>query len=317
MDLVLNELSHSLEWSDSQAKPIFDTFFAVCLSVAKDAKCKVFIKYSKCKNSNSIFQNDSNFLSWISSQNKEEKSRILSMLTGTPFILEYPYYKFENDYGHGIGYAFENEELLFSFQSDDKWKVNFLDIIQEQLNDNAEIITADEKIRNCHDEASKNFHQEFLSNKILYINDVNLNKIKTEITKGKLLWENRNSLFPHLIFCDSVKDYIQNIQSGDVLQNLISRLYQYEIYFRDWVDGDFEISKVKGKARLESETRINKHQELVVLCPDGENRTFSYHCNYGVKGFRLHFFPYIHKENEKNDDEIRKCIIGYIGKKIV
>ncbi|HFK5503060.1 TPA: hypothetical protein ACG0AG_001758 [Elizabethkingia anophelis] len=310
MDLILNELSHSLEWTEFQATPIFDTFFTVCLSIEKDVKCKVFIKYS-----NSIFQNDSNFQRWLSLQNKDEKSRILSMLTGSQFILEHPYYKFENDYGLGIGYAFENEDLLFSFQSDDKWKLNYLNIIHEQLDENVEIITTDEKIRNCHDSGSKSFHLEFLSNKILYLNDINLNKIKKEITKGKQLWENRDSLFSHLIFCDSVKDYIQNIQSGYVLQNLINRLYQYEIYFRDWVDGDFEISKVKGRPRLESETRINNYQELIVLCPDGKNRTFSYHCNYGVDGFRLHFFPYIPENNETG--KARRCIIGYIGKKII
>lgn len=63
--------------------------------------------------------------------------------------------------------------------------------------------------------------------------------------------------------------------------------------FENWSDGDFEISKLKGNPRLESVTRIRKHTELLILCPDGENREFSFHCNYGFSDFRLHFVPFI------------------------
>ena len=306
MMLVLNELSYcgNLVDSEFQAKSLYDKLFNICLGLEKELKTKILFTYSKSL-TEEFFHADFPFLKWLGSQNSEEKTSILSMLTNRPFNHDYPYYKVLDKEGKGIGYAHENEELLMSFESEEQWKVNVLDITQELLNEETEVIEINRlQVRNCHDETSKAFHLEFLKEKLKY-NDISA---LAEIITGKLLWTRRVELFPNLLFCDTTEEYIKGI-SGSVLQNLLQRLNEYEKYFNNWKDGDFDLSVLGGRPRRESETRErNFKNELSIKCPDNLSRFFTLHCNYGFSDLRLHFFP---------DVNSRKCFIGYIGKKIV
>jgi hypothetical protein len=303
--VVLNELSYSgiLVRKEEQAKLLYDLLFKTCLNIESDLRIKLHFSYSKSLQEE-VFHHNFPFLKWLGAQTRENKTSILSMLTNQPFIHDYPFYKVFGSEGKGIGYAYENEELLISFQSHENWKTSILSIVQESINEETEQIeTATLCIKNCYDETSKDRHLNFLKDKLQYDDISTLN----EIVNSRLLWERRDTLFPSLPFCDSTEEYIKSI-SGSVLQNLLKRLNEYEKYFTNWKDGDFDPSKLGGRPRLESDTRIkNFGKQLMINCPDGEERLFSFHCNYGMHGFRMHFFP---------DVKSRKCIIGYIGKKI-
>jgi hypothetical protein len=304
MILVLNELSYSITESETEASLWYDTLFDLCITIEKEFKIKLSIEYSESIK-NTPFNHQLTFEKWLTQKDKNIKSSILSMLTKNQFIPEYPYYKIDGEEGKGIGFAYENDEVLISFITDDKWKVNSLSITQELLSENGDdIINNFFEIRNCFDLESKKFHNSFIHEKVLLVKD----SIFLEIVDGKKLWQKKQELFPSIEFCENTSEYLNNL-GGMALKNLLRRLKEYEAYFSQWVSGDFDITKIGGNPRLESESRINNFKnELMIQCPDGLNRLFSYHCNFGLDGFRLHFIP-----NYEN----RKCIIGYIGKKIV
>ena len=304
MELAVNELSYDTASSEGEAKTWYDTFFNTCLQIQKELKCEIFLKYSiSPKESNLHLEYP--FMRWFDGQSQDSKSYILNMLVQTPLIQDYPYYKVYGVEGKGIGYAYETGDLLISIKSHKKWEVTFLRITQEALDEGAdELLTNTKDLNHCFDYDSSAVHRDYIA---LRVSDIGKNRLK-EITNGKILWEQRARFFPNLIFCDAVESEIRRL-AGDTLVNLRERLHAFQCYFSKWENGDFDYHAIGGDLRLESDGRIKKHnKELTIRCPDGNDRLFSFHCNYGIWGKRMHFFP---------DHNTRKCIIGYIGEKIV
>lgn len=305
MQLVFNELSYATAASESQAKNWYDELFNICLNLEKKFKTNLILLHSQSPKDYFIYPNYP-FIKWIKTLQKDDRSRVLSMLTNAPFIHDYPYYsvKITKKEGKGIGYAYENEEVLISFASEDQWRVSSLVVIMESLSDTGDFIDEEElSIRHCYDSTSTEAHQMFLESKLKKKRE----NIRKSVSSGVDLWCRKTELFPNLLFCSENQTFIESV-SGTYLANLVGRLGDYEEYFSNWTTGDFDISAVTGNARLESETRQTKfNRNLTIICPDGQRRFFNLHCNYGVWGYRIHFFP---------DSVTRKCIIGYIGKKI-
>lgn len=303
MVLVLNELSYANAQSDNQAKVWYDTFFSLCLGIEKKFKTKVSLKFSMGVNENALHPEYS-FMKWLTNQNKEDKSSVLLMLTKEQLIHDYPYYKAYQEEGKGLGFAYENDESLISFESSQNWLVNFIPVVQESLNENADIETEDLNLRNLHNIENSQFHDKFLENRLKTLKIL----VSSKISTGQELWDNRVELFPNLIFCDSTRDFLFE-SSKIIFKNLLKKFKEYDSYFADWINGDFDKNALSGNIRLESETRENDFaNQLTVFCPDGESRLFTLHCNIGIWGYRVHFFP---------DTTSRKCIVGYVGKKIV
>ena len=302
--VVLNELALT-KGSSVEVRLWYDTFFETCLSLAKELNTKMSILYTT-KLSDAILSNEMMFPKWLTSiENRDRKNLFLSMLTKSPLIFDYPYYYFETKQAKGLGYAFEKDLLPLSLNNHNKWNnleltLN-LELIDEELD---KIITDKVTVRNAWDKDSSFSHLIFLERALLGELLEEIRKLKS----GQELWRRREELFPSLLFCSVVENQLIKL-SGDVLLNLSKRLLEMDRYFTNWNEGDFDPQAFSGNPRLESTTRINKFaRQLSINCPDKVERLFSFHCNYGVDGTRLHFFP---------DAESRICWIGYLGKKIV
>jgi hypothetical protein len=304
MKLVINELSYGKTTSDVKAKQWYDTFFDECIAIEKEYKSKVTLIYS-LPISNHAFNSDYSFGSWINGLlDSDYKSSILGMLTQDPIIHDYPYYKVYGVEGKGIGYAFDTNELLISIQSDANWKVSTLKVTKESLNEETLDFESEHKnINNIHDKKSRLSHNAFILQKIKELSE---DKLK-ELTNGSILWKKCNIFFPNIVFCDSVETQIKFL-SGSSIVALRKRLQELQMYLSNWNSGDFDYKAIGGDARLESDTRISKYPALKIMCPDGKYRLFSYHCDWWLWGYRMHFYP---------DSNNHKCIIGYIGKKII
>ncbi len=302
MELVLNELSYAVALSESQAKSWYDNLFIeICLKTQKEFKTKLNLQHSL---SPKLFQfhESYSFEKWISELEKDDRSIILSMLTSEPFIQNYPYYKFNDEEGMGLGYAFENDGVLISFLSNNFWKSLNLAIVCESLSEDG-IEYEDFEVKNCFDEESVKSHYDHIKKVIDREKKINLNSI----ISGNELWKKKDNLFPNLIFCESNQGFIESL-SGQSLNKILIRLEEFNQYFMSWTNGVFDHTALSGKVRPESSTRETKYNtELTVKCPDGINRFFTLHCNYGVYGYRLHFCP---------DITSRTCYIGYVGRKI-
>ena len=304
MLLTLNELSYASAVSESQAKSWYDIFFETCLKIEKDLKIKLSITFSISPREFNFYPTLP-FIKWLHLQEKDNKSSILLMLTKAPIIHEYPYYKIGDLEGKGIAYACENENLLISFASNSFWESQWLSILKEQLNELGEIEQEELQIRNCYNSNFVEHHYPFIKIRLKHIKLKVLNGIRS----GVELWRDKTELFPNLIFCESTEFFLKNLTSdNELFGNLFKKLYEFDLYFSNWENGDFDKDALTGNVRLESDTRIRKYSNhLLITGPDNTIRLFSLHCDVGSWGYRMHFYP---------DTILRKCIIGYIGKKI-
>ena len=129
------------------------------------------------------------------------------------------------------------------------------------------------------------------------------------ISSGQDLWEQRVTLFPNLIFCDSVKDQLyKDPEKFHVLQ-IINRLNKLEQYFKTY-NGIYSHIELGLNARTESDTVKscrNLRNMRLFRKPNGEESYFFDHIGFSGKfsGGRIYFLP---------DDVNRICYIGYIGR---
>jgi len=302
MELALNELSLSKLEHFAQAVILYDTFFECCLKIEEIYKVKVGVSYSNQPQYFS-FHPDITFLSWLNSRRTDDRRSILSMLTSEQIVLNYPYYKVINLEGIGIGYAHENNLFCISFSTKEEWKNDYLQVNKIRIEDDS-FIEEQISLENLSNKESLDNHKNLVNQKLERVKNIFAEQIKS----GEELWVKREKLFPNLSFCGDLINSLKYLPGGKNLNNLLNRLMEMEKYFSGWETGAFDIKGISGDVRLESETRLNNYiNDMTFLCPDGIERVFSLHCDYGVWGFRLHFFP---------DPTSRKCLIGYIGKKI-
>lgn len=304
MRVVLNELSFE-DAVLGTAKSWYDTFFDSCISIGKELGSNISVVSTR-KPSEIILDEEMPFQKWISLISDLDKKRlIMSMMTREPILFDYPYYSFQESNAIGLGFAFENDLLPLSLNNNEKWRKIELPLRLEYIDESAdEVVTDEVNVKNAWDIESSLSHSDFLKRSILS----DANSLINEIQSGLQLWDRREELFPSLVFCTQVERQISNL-AGDTLKNIFRRLVQMNSYFSSWREGDFDRASIDGNPRLESTTRIRDFESsLTINCPDNEYRLFSFHCNYGIHGMRLHFHP---------DSEKRICWIGYIGKKIV
>ena len=133
-------------------------------------------------------------------------------------------------------------------------------------------------------------------------------RTKLMVSSGKELWEKRELLYPHLCFCDSVKEQLGEARISLHIQMIMERLQILEDYFKDF-DGRFDKNKVGYRCRGESET-VEKSDDLrrlrVFKTPYGKEEFFGWHISFaGNFPGRIHFIP---------DTEHGLGIVGYIGK---
>jgi len=89
---------------------------------------------------------------------------------------------------------------------------------------------------------------------------------------------------------------------------IVKRLSELESYYSTWKNGIFTGDNFPSKVTSESESRRGRFKmKLIIICPDGGAREFSWHLRYTPGAGRIHFAP---------DNSKRIFFIGYIGPKI-
>ena len=140
------------------------------------------------------------------------------------------------------------------------------------------------------------------------INDPNdwLIHIVNSINSGADLWERKERIFPSLIFCDNVRKQLHALNEGDpLLKQFVNKLFELEVYCKNWIDGPFDPNLLPFKVTTESTATLEAYgDDRKFRCPDGEDRIFSWHARLTPHARRLHFFP---------SADTRQIIIGYIG----
>jgi hypothetical protein len=199
----------------------------------------------------------------------------------------------------GLGAAYLYDSLAVSFDNSSEWDNHLIELdISEYSEEEKKIIRFTEKVKH----SSKLVHLDYLKE---WIED----KKKHAIPNGKLLWLKQKELFPHLRFCENVESQISFLTNvNPEFNQVIKRLFELENYCSMWKRGIFTGEGFPSKVTPESESRLKKFKDkLIIFCPDGETRLFSWHARYTPGAGRIHFAP---------DNSKKMIYIGYIGPKI-
>lgn len=189
--------------------------------------------------------------------------------------------------------AFEWDSYMVSFLSSEIWKDEWIEGKYLSFEADDQVV----KIRNCG-----------ILEHVEKVVEGERKKQQLIISSGFELWEKREQLYPHLIFCDSVKKQLEEIRVSVQIHNIMKRIQILEDYFSIY-DGEFNKDKVGFGCRNESES-VRKDQNLKeyrkFVTPFGKEEFFYWHLSFaGNYPGRIHFIP---------DAEHKVGIIGYIGK---
>jgi hypothetical protein len=123
-------------------------------------------------------------------------------------------------------------------------------------------------------------------------------------------WNNKEILFPNLVFCDRVWSQIEHLSINDDRFDLINKkLKKLNAFAGTWDQGAFDYKNLGLDNSPDTPTRIANTIDLRTFhCSEIGDRVFSLHIkwSFGREFFRLYYYP-----NEGN----RKVYIGYIGPK--
>ena len=199
-------------------------------------------------------------------------------------------------YGFGIAYLLES--ICISLPSAKVWNMNEIEVKTEWLNENGGLIS--KKVRIMH--ASNSSHIDLLAGWITQ-------RLKTGVVNGDDLWNRREELFPHLIFCDYVAKQIFPLQNGDpMFRQIVKRFFELQNYCSAWREGPFLPDQLPFKATVESEPTMQKYRgKRTFTCPGGNEITFTWHGRMTPGAWRIYFDPSIGPG---------MMHIGYIGQKL-
>lgn len=90
------------------------------------------------------------------------------------------------------------------------------------------------------------------------------------------IWQQKETWFPHLYFCEKIKEQMQAVLHGDPwLMSTVSRLHALEHFCKDWHEGAFDQNQIASKVTNESEATMKMFgDERTFLCHDGVQRVF-------------------------------------------
>ena len=199
----------------------------------------------------------------------------------------------------GLGVTFLLDALSVSLRSDPCWFESHLQVRVSQLDDGGEITDVFEPIPHASIIDHINTHLPWI-NKRLQVN------AQSDVHEGLDIWSHREEWFPHLYFCEQVKEQLQALNRGHlILLPILKRLYELESYCHNWLAGPLDHSKIVSKATPESAVTLEMYSlERTFRCHDGVSRVFSWHVRLTPGAWRLYFYPL---------PEEHKLIIGYVG----
>ena len=202
---------------------------------------------------------------------------------------------YSHEKAKGLGIAFLLDALAISFHSHSAWETSVLQLRFEQLRED-EVV--DDLILIKH--ASSKNH-------VLEHRDWIKKRAQMDIRSGADLWTHRESLYPHLHFCQAVATQLQALQYGDIhIKHIIKHLQILNEYCETWQGDAFSKQTIALDISTESQATLQQFSnERTFVCPDNVPRVFSWHSKVYFLNWRIYFYPI---EQEK------AIIIGYIGR---
>lgn len=304
--MILNELSMECEGKTlSEVDDIISKFLQVCHEISAKRDDREF--YYTMDFLGRKLVEGYGIYDWLKNDevSRDEKTYLRSMINRKQIIEKTQYSGSEvvvdvNGEGKsavGCLAAYEAEECVVSMATNSCWDTNAITAQYISLSEEPELIEKEIEVGNC----SCLEHVECL------VREEREREVRM-VSSGAELWEKRGSIYPHLVFCDSVRKQLLSVNNYLQIKMIKKRLGILEKYFATY-EGEFKKEDVGHGCREESES-VASNKELrgmrTFTSPYGEEEFFSWHISFaGDFPGRIHFLP---------DAEHKIGIIGYVGK---
>jgi hypothetical protein len=312
MQAFLNELSLPNLHSDDEVIDIFAK-----LGVSYQTARQHGISEIKIASSfyNHLFAPNYRYYNWLEDNKKtidsDLRTLLKSILGTTPVVDEIlDTYQRENELALemsidktsciGLGLASELvfNTVAFSF-ANMGWDLPVYNVsitqFQEDPNGNIIDVISESNSKNIEDITHINSHSEFI-----------IEEVKKTIESGNELWERKNSLFPNLDFCISVRNDLAGMNYNTLgFHSIKDVLFDIQNVAANMNGREIKPENFAAKTSKESETRLrNFKNELTKMCPDNNYRLFDWHCRFTPGAGRIYFFPF---------QDQNRILIGIIG----
>lgn len=200
----------------------------------------------------------------------------------------------------GCQLAYELEGVAVSFLSDDFWKSPVIEGIYRNIEDDGEIIEIEAEVRNVSCKENIDIFEQYYRQRSDIYN-------RKTFKSGNDILENKDALFPNLIFCDTALRQLRY----DVGSSEVSQVYKKLMELQreaELLNGPFR-AEYLTKATPESSITLQQfEEEHTFRLPDGRNQIFSWHIRFtGSYAGRIFFEP-VSGQNQ--------IYIGHIGQKL-
>jgi hypothetical protein len=191
----------------------------------------------------------------------------------------------------GLSTAFLADGLAVSLLSDDRWDVARVRVEKSWI-DGEKIEVRQLDVIHAGRLAHVETHAEWLR------------RIQTPPpTSGLDLWNQRESLFSRLDFCESAVDQIKNLGGdGPTFRAVVRGLQDLQNYCETWSSGGFDIHAFNNASGESRPTMQTYRDERIFRCPDGQHRVFEWHLKRG--NTRIYFIEF---------PTNRRLLVGYVG----
>jgi hypothetical protein len=206
------------------------------------------------------------------------------------------YFHFNLAESKGLGVAFLLQTLAVSFLTNTLWDNDNISITHEYFDEKENITSSLRDIKHC----SKTDH---VDSHVTYFNDLR----RSLISKCSEIWENREELFPNLIFCEKTRKQLTKGISSKYVHQIYDRLLTLNEYLNSWQTGDFNLTDFVANNNVdcshESDCTLRLYgDQRRFSIPNRGSEIFSLHIKTG--DLRFHFYP---------ESSSKKAYIGYIG----
>lgn len=307
MYAVFNELCEEVKLSDEVARDSINCFIRFLIKMHKDKIVEGIVAPNDTFGNRGDIEQYS-FSSWLNDNlvDKEHK-RLFRLYKGKHIN----YIEDETGIGEflvndsgveriGIGctVAHETKSILISRATNPMWQHHIVNGTYVNLDDDGKFVSSEENLVNLNESLEYQVIKQITS-EVIFAN----------ISSGYDLWEQREVLYPNLIFCDSVRAQLYSDPERFHILKIMERLNVLQNYFSQEHDF-YEPSHLGLNARTESDS-VKKDPELkkyrLFSMPGGKEKYFYDHISFTGKfsGGRIYFYPMISE---------KRCYIGYIGR---
>lgn len=279
IDLILNELSIDNPSIDRQSARQLMSELITTIKAVKERKIKVSLR-TKDNFYAAMLSPVYSIRQWLNDADEVERLFVKTLATKAPFSIDIDdlkikelemgaglsEFRYEDKLAIGLGVAYLLDTIAISLRSSNCWDTSYLTVNFQHIDEiDGEVIESQEIVQIIHVSHSSHVceHTDWIDR-----------RVRTGIISGEVLWKNKQDLFPSLLFCESIREQVIDLEAENpLLKQIIKRLFELDEQTQKWTHGNFKIDLLTSKASPESESRLQEFKKrLTFQCPDSEER---------------------------------------------